>query len=133
MTSIDELTTPTNSLKAGDLDGEEVTLVIAGYTIKEFEQTDEKTGNHYTVKKPILTFKGTEKNFVCNKTNQRSIAYAYGKEMDDWVGKEIILYPTQVSFGTKEVDAIRVRANKPGKGKPKFLETEKELDDEIPF
>src|SRR6266498_2954588 len=105
MTSIDELSTPTNSLKAADLAGSEISLVITGYTVKEFEQTDEKTGNDYTVKKPIFSFAGTEKTLVCNNTNMGAIAYAYGKEMDEWIGKEITLYPTMVSFGTKQVEA----------------------------
>jgi hypothetical protein len=121
MTSVDELSPPTNTLKASDLDGSEVTLTIAGYTVKEFNETDKKTGQAYTSKKAIFSFQETEKTFVCNKTNRTSIAYAYGKEMDDWVGKPITLYPTMVQFGNESVEAIRVRVVKPNTGKPKFL------------
>jgi hypothetical protein len=134
MTTIDELSPPSNSLKAEDLEGEETTLVIKSYTVREFDQ--EKDGRHYTVKKPIFSFKDTDKTLVCNKTNMQAIAYAYGKEMDEWVGKPITLFPTMVPFGDKMVEAIRVRVVKQGKGKPKFVQSENPaagLDDEIPF
>ena len=44
MVSINDLSPPSNSLKTSDLEGTEATLTIAGYTIKEFEETDNKTG-----------------------------------------------------------------------------------------
>jgi len=125
MTSIKEFETPTNSLKAGDLEGAEHTLKIKSYEIKEFENDGKKT------KKPVFSFEGTNKTLVCNITNLRSIAYAYGDEMDQWVGKEITLYPTVVSFGNDQVEAIRVRVVRKGGAAPKFMD--KELDDEIPF
>jgi hypothetical protein len=121
MTSIDELAPPSNTLKAADLDGSEVTLTIASYTVKEFDEVDKKTGDKYKVKKAILSFHETDKTFVANKTNRGSIAYAYGKEMDEWIDKPITLYPTMVQFGNEEVEAIRVRVTKPSAGKPKFL------------
>lgn len=129
MTSIKEFETPSNSLKAADLDGEEVTLKITGFDIKDFDRDGRVT------KKPVLSFEGTDKTLVCNITNLRSIAYAYGDTMEDWVGKEIVLYPTRVQFGSDIVEAIRVRVVKKGTGKsPKFLSKgNEELDDEIPF
>jgi len=134
MTSIDELSPPSNSLKAEDLEGDEVALTIKSYTVREFDQ--EKEGRHYTVKKPIFSFENTDKTLVCNKTNMQAIAYAYGKEMDGWLGKQITLFPTMVPFGDKMVEAIRVRVAKPGKTKPKFVQSEDPgagLDDPIPF
>lgn len=67
--------------------------------------------------------------FVCNITNLRSIAYAYGDDLDSWIGKEITLSPTQVSIGNDMVDTIRVRVVKQDKGKPKFMQNEAPLDD----
>lgn len=140
MTSIDELDSISNSLKAADLDGSEVTLKIKSYVIKEFDETS-RDGETYKAKKPIFSFEGTDKTFVCNKTNRNAIAYAYGKEMDDWIGKDITLFPTIVPFGDKQVEAIRVRVLKANKaGKPKFLTDHEnpahgmdDLDDTIPF
>jgi hypothetical protein len=134
MTTIDELSPPSNSLKAEDLEGEETTLVIKSYTVREFDQ--EKDGRHYTVKKPIFSFKDTDKTLVCNKTNMQAIAYAYGKEMDAWIGKKITLFPTMVPFGDKMVEAIRVRVVKPGKKQPKFVQSEnpaEDMSDPMPF
>lgn len=137
MSSIDELAPSSTSLKADDLDGDEVTLTIASYVVKEFDETDNKTGETYKRKKPIFSFEETEKTFVCNVTNARAIAAALGKEMDDWVGKKITLFPTVTSFGDKTVPCIRVRVLKAGGGKPKFLKQSENpgagLDDEIPF
>ena len=50
------------------------------------------------------------------------LEYAFGPDIEDWVGKEIELYPTMVSFGENMVEAIRVRAT---------IETA--LEDEVPF
>ena len=95
------------------------------------------------MKKPILTFSGTDKTWAANKTNRTQIALAYGDEMDNWIGKTIILYPTKVSFGDKMVEATRVRTPVAPGGKPKFLKEDTHpnapgggddgLSDDIPF
>lgn len=134
--NIDELSPPSASFKADDLEGDEITLTIASYIIKEFEQEDKKTGEHYRQPKPIISFKETDKTLVCNKTNREAIAYGLGtKEMDEWVGKQITLFPTVTSFGNDTVPCIRVRVLKANKGKPKFLKQSENPgpDDEIPF
>jgi hypothetical protein len=143
MTSIDELSPPSTSLKASDLEGNDVTLTIAGYDIKEFDETDNKTGQQYKSRKPIFSFQETEKTFVCNLTNRRTIAASYGKEMDEWIGKPITLFPTVVPFGDKMVEAVRVRIVKQAAGAPKFLKNGpkddhpfapgNDLDSEVPF
>jgi hypothetical protein len=134
MVNVNELSPPSNTLKAADLEGSELELTIAGYVVREFDQTDGETGEKYKQKKPVFSFKETEKTFVCNKTNRGAIAYAYGPEMDDWIGKPIILFPTMVSFGHKEVEGIRVRVVKKATAKPKILRDDKTpLDDEVPF
>jgi hypothetical protein len=57
------------------------------------------------------------------RADGRSIAYAYGDEMDDWIGKEITLSPIMVQFGHGQVGSIRATAVT-GKGKPKFMQKE---------
>ena len=139
MASIDDFSTPSNSLKAADLEGAEITLTIKSYEGKEFTEKT-KDGREYQKMKPILSFDETDKTMVFNKTNLESVAYAYGKEMDDWIGKSITLYPTITDMGGKKVECIRVRASKQAAGTPKFLQGKaaqaplaKELDDAIPF
>jgi hypothetical protein len=63
--------------------------------------------------KPVLYFVGSEKGFVCNKTNASAIEGMYGPETDDWIGKRITLYPDRTQVGPKLVDCIRVRPTAP--------------------
>ena len=90
-----------NLLKAPDLKGQDMPLVIAGWSMSEFPDQERP--------KVILTFQGTDKELVLNKTNANRVAESHGDVPDAWVGKEITLYPDRVEFGGKIVDAIRVR------------------------
>jgi hypothetical protein len=67
-------------------------------------------------RKPILTFEGKSKTFVCNKTNAKTIAAMYGNDTSKWVGKRITLYPTTTPFGGEMKDCIRVRPIIPKNG-----------------
>lgn len=79
--------------------------------------------------KPVLYFKDQEKGFVCNKTNANTIAKALGsRDTDEWIGKTIRLYSTEVQFGDEMVESIRVSL-KSGKPAPKAAPEE----EEIPF
>lgn len=104
-------------LKAADLQGKSVKVVIAGVSLLEFE--DENTGAKS--QKPALTLAGKEKKLVCNATSVQELIQAYGADSDDWIGKEIRLstkhYP---KFGR---DGIVITP----------LDSAKELDDDIPF
>jgi hypothetical protein len=136
MVNVNELSPPSNTLKAADLEGGEWELTIESYVIREFDQQDAKTGETYKQKKPIFSFHETEKTFVCNKTNRNAIAYVYGDEMDEWVGKKIILYGQLVDFGNKQVEGIRVRVPKPMKkptGPKKPDDRNPPPSDDIPF
>lgn len=110
---------PSKYLKAGDVGETPVTYTIDDYKIEEVgRDKDEKL---------VLYFKRESKGFVCNKTNLNTIAKALGtKETDEWIGKAIKLYSTEVSFGDEMVEAIRVSL-KPGKpverGSSRELET----------
>lgn len=127
MVNVNELSPASNTLKASDFEGGEWELTIESYVVREFDQTDQKTGETYKQKKPIFSFQETEKTFVCNKTNRNAIAYVYGDEMDNWVGKKVILFGQMVDFGNKQVEGIRVRVPKPMK-KPT-----KKAGDDHPF
>lgn len=90
---------PSNYIKASDLKGRAVPVVIA-------EATIEKLGED---RKLVLKFQGKEKGLVTNKTNANRIAYLYGNDTDGWIGREIILYAELVDFQGKTVEAIRIR------------------------
>ena len=99
---------PSNYVKADDLKGRDVTVVISGATM-------EKLGND---QKLVLHFQGKDKGMVCNKTNANRIAYLYGEDTDGWVGKEIVLVSEFVEFQGKTVKGLRVKPPAPrGNGK----------------
>lgn len=92
-----------DSLKATDLQGHEPTVIIEKVEMKKFDSSN----------KLVITFEGKKKALVCNKTNANRIAFAYGTNTDNWIGREITLYTDLVDFQGKAVEAIRVRAKKP--------------------
>lgn len=99
------------NLGAWDLGGREVTVTIESVTPGTVGGQQGKKA----ARKPILTFKGKRKKFVCNVTNGTAIATLYGKHVEKWIGERITLYPTTTTFGRETVDCIRVRPEKPGK------------------
>lgn len=90
---------PSKYLKADDLQGREVRV-----TMQSVEM--EKIGDDM---KPVLYFKGATKGVVLNKTNNGTIAAAYGWESDDWVDQPLILFSVMVDFQGKVAPAIRCR------------------------
>jgi hypothetical protein len=65
---------------------------------------------------------------ICNKTNARSISKALGNtETRNWIGKDIILVPTEVDFRGEMVDAIRIRP-----APSRSLPLEGDADDQVP-
>lgn len=87
------------TLKAADLNGKAVKVVVSGADVAEFDN-----GN-----KLVLKFKDKEKGLVLNKTNANIIASHFGPDSDGWTGKEIIVYPDKTTFGGEIVDCLRVR------------------------
>jgi hypothetical protein len=98
---------PSNFLKAADLNGKAVRVVIESVSV-------EKIGDD---QKPVLHFAGKDRGLVLNKTNANRIIEAVGSdETDDWEGWSITLYPCKVDYQGKRVDAIRVD-DRPGTSK----------------
>jgi hypothetical protein len=104
-------------LKAEDLHGKTVKVIISETEIKAFEDG----------KKVILKFRGKDKALVANKTNCALIEEVLGTdEIDDWVGQEITLYTKKVEYRGDLVPAIRVKLEEP----PPPPEDQ---DDSVPF
>jgi hypothetical protein len=106
---------PSKYLKAADLpdEGSEV-ATIESVAVNEIGRDKES--------KIVVSFTELDKALICNKTNARTIARALGsEECDDWVGRRIALYRTEVEFGGDMYDAIRVKSVKAQAGftKPK--------------
>lgn len=132
---------PSKWLSAADLNGGNARVTIQRVEI-------EKIGDDT---KPVIYFKGKQKGLVANKTNSRTIADAYGDEMDDWTGCELILFPIMTDYQGKQVEAIRVRSPQPKdnprpapaarqssadmgrESDPPPVQQRRDMDDEIPF
>ena len=65
--------------------------------------------------KPICWFENLEKGLVLNKTNGKTIAAMYGNDTDDWAGKPITLYATEVNFQGTMTPCVRIRGKAPKK------------------
>jgi hypothetical protein len=98
---------PSNFLKAAELEGDTV------YTIERVEMQNVAAKGQPDEMKPTLYFQETERGLVLNKTNSATITSLYGPETDDWSGKPITLFSTEVDFQGKQTLAIRVRMKKP--------------------
>jgi hypothetical protein len=67
--------------------------------------------------KLVVWFENSKKGLALNRTNNRTIRGAYGDDTAGWVGKPIVLFPTQADYRGHLVAALRVRI--PPKSNPK--------------
>lgn len=61
----------------------------------------------------VVYFEGEDKGLILNKTNTNTVAKLYGDDTDDWIGKPVTLFATEVQFQSEMVEAIRVRSKPP--------------------
>ena len=117
---------PSKYLKATELDGEDITATINSVEWEQIGQ--DKT------EKPVLYFRGKTKPMILNATNWDLIVKATGEsDSDEWEGKKITLYRTEVPFKKEMVDAIRVRAESKSKRPEKPKVEQPPADDDMPF
>ena len=94
---------PSRYLKADDLRGQEVAVVIGRCQEEDIGQGAQQGHEH------VLYFHGKKKGLVLNQVNGRTIAGQHGVDSEDWIGKQIVLFPTQTPFQGKQVPCIRVK------------------------
>lgn len=127
MSNIDQMF-PSKYMKASDLPEETVVpFVIEEVRVEEIGREKQS--------KPVIYLKGQDKGFVANKTNCNSIAKVLGsRDTDDWIGKTIKLYSTEVQFGDEMVESIRVSVKTGRNGTAPATRNQGPDDtDEIPF
>jgi len=119
---------PSDYVAAVEFKGRDVRLTIAGV-----QQENLAIRGGKKERKPVLTFRETKKKLVLNKTNAGTIAEQHGTNAEEWVGKQIVLYPTRVQCGRETVDAVRVRESNNGRAAiaPEFNDPEPH-DEELP-
>jgi hypothetical protein len=93
-------------LKAADLAGEKK-FRIKEVTGEEVGQDRDKT------KKLVVWFTNDNRGLVLNRTNNRTIRGAFGDICEEWAGKIIIVFPTQVDMRGRMTPALRVRIPAP--------------------
>lgn len=115
---------PSKWLKASDLDGKPRLVTIKKFSV-------EKVGDD---QRPVVWFSEEEKGLGLNITNGKTIESILGSaDPAKWVGRKIVIYPTETDFKGERVDCIRVRAPKPGAVVPVEPEPEPPEDDSVPF
>lgn len=100
-----DLLYPGKYVKAGDLRGQDVTVVIE----KIQPRCELKRQDGSIDYKPVFTLKGKDKTFICNVTNALSIGMHHGNDPRRWIGKVFTMYSTTVKAFGKIHDCIRVR------------------------
>ncbi len=104
-----------NSMSAVHLQGQSHILTISKWVKGKLGRGDKAQ------RKPIVYFKERELPLAINKTNGAILAQLYGKDIDQWVGKKIEIYPTTTQFGAEIKDCIRIKPHVP-KGKASEVE-----------
>lgn len=95
---------PSKYLKADELGDSDHTFTISRIAIESLGQGAEKD------EKPVVYFSEIEKGLVVNKTNATTITKIAGSDdTEDWIGKKVTLFATEVQFGADMVLSIRVR------------------------
>ncbi len=95
---------PNEYVSAPELKGKDVPVTIAKIQIEELQRE-----NGDKESKPVMYFKESPKKFVVNKTNAKSIATFLGKDTDNWVNQQIIIYPTMCNAFGEKTECIRVK------------------------
>lgn len=118
---------PSKWLKASDLNGKPALVTIKEFTVEKMNDGG---------KKPAVWFKEEDKALILNITNGKKIEGICGSaDPDNWIGKRIVIFPTETEMAGDTVECIRVRAPKPGTAAPQ-PEPEPEFhasDDDVPF
>lgn len=94
---------PSKYLKAGDLNGREVTAVMDRVEMEVVGQGKDQE------EKPIVYFRNGKKGLCLNVTNSNTIAEVYGWDTREWAGKPVVIFETKTNFAGRMVDCLRVR------------------------
>lgn len=94
---------PSRFIKADDLNGKIMTLVIQSVKIENM-----KDANGQDQQKPVLYFAGWTKGLVLNRTNWTAVVELHGDGTENWIGKPVKIGVERVVAFGKTTNAIRV-------------------------
>ncbi len=92
-------------LKADDLKGQAVIVTIESTVEVQMEERDGKPAH----KKIEVSFPGSEKALLLNKTNAAALSGMFGDDTDAWTGKSFEMFPTPVKGPNGMTTGIRVK------------------------
>ena len=106
-----DLVYPTKYVKAADLKGRDVTIVIERVTWENLVMAGGKRDRKAAIHMRSVSGKPLEKLWIVGKTVLKQIAKATGdREIGAWAGKRVTMYPTTCrGGGGEEMECIRVR------------------------
>ncbi len=93
-----------NYLKATMFEGKGPQIL----TVRAVKEETVGTGDNQQ-QKLVVYFKEIEQGLVLNKTNGKMLIRKLGDETEDWIGKQIELYTTEVEFQGETQLGIRIR------------------------
>lgn len=108
-------------ITAAELVGKEPTLTIERVTLEKVESlkaADDDGGGGKMRDRIVVYFKEARggRGWLLNRTNAECLKEMWGRETNDWIGRRLTLYTTQVRVGPKMEPGIRV------KGSPELTE-----------
>lgn len=121
--TVDEMY-PSKWLKPDEVPDGDLILTVADVTFEGVGPEKEM--------KLVLAFRENTKRLVCNVTNAKTLKGLYGKDPNEWIGKRIALYATEVPFGGEQRMGIRVRMRPPAQ-EPAAAPVAQPAMDNIPY
>lgn len=94
---------PPKHLDAADLGGKDNIVTIKNVAFTEVGETKERKG--------ALVLAEFDRPMVINRTNIKRLIKKLGGDTDQWIGKQITLYPSECDYKGDTVSCIRVREN----------------------
>src|SRR5215469_4232654 len=104
---------PSKYLTAADLEGHQVRAIIGDVVMEDIARGQQPKPVAYFSKSTFKKSEVRRKGLVLNKTNCTTLSKKYGDEMNDWDGKELVMFVQAVDFKGEQRDAIRVRVPQP--------------------
>jgi len=81
---------PNRFLKSDDLNGFDVTVTVERVFLETLE------ADKGPEQKVLIQFKGKSKQLVANRTNCEAFRALWGNKVDDWHGRQVTIFPTQI-------------------------------------
>ncbi len=95
---------PGKYLKASDFEQPQLWTISA---LQEEEIQNQQTGK--SENKWVIYFVEDDRGIILNITNRLALEEYLGFETDDWLQHQVVIFKGRTQFGSKTVDAIRMR------------------------